>query len=127
MKNIVNKKIKKTICFDIDGVVCNTKGLQYRFSTPIKKNIITINKMYSQGYFIKLFTARYMGRSKENVNLAKKKAIKLTVSQLKKWGVKYHKLIFGKPTYDLFVDDKNLFHNKNWSKLIIKKINKLNE
>ena len=46
---------------------------------------------------------------------------KLTKTQLKKWKVKYHKLILGKPSYDLIVDDKGIFFNKNW----IKKIDKL--
>lgn len=29
--------IKKTICFDIDGVICTTKGIDCRKSKPIKK------------------------------------------------------------------------------------------
>ena len=28
---------------------------------------------------------------------------------IKKWGVKYHKLIMGKPSYDLIIDDKSIF------------------
>ena len=28
----------------------------------------------------------------------------------------HHKLIMGKPSYDLFIDDKNFEFNKNWSK-----------
>ena len=32
----LNKKIK-TICFDIDNVICLTKGSNYRKSRPIKK------------------------------------------------------------------------------------------
>jgi hypothetical protein len=35
----------------------------------------------------------------------------LTESQLDSWGVKYHSLIFGKPAYDLFIDDKNINSN----------------
>ena len=30
----------------------------------------------------------------------------LTEQQLHTWGVKYHKLLFGKPEADIFVDDK---------------------
>lgn len=66
-----------------------------------------------------------MGRSKERPSVATKKAYKLTVSQLKKWGVRYHKLIFGKPTYDLFIDDKNMSFSKNWSKKIDSTLSKL--
>ena len=47
-----------------------------------------------------------MGRTKDNSTLAKKKGFKFTLLQLKKWNLKYHKLIMGKPSYDYFVDDK---------------------
>ena len=47
----------------------------------------------------------------------------MTINQLKKWKVNYHEVIFGKPSYDIFVDDKSLFFDKNWSKSIIKKFN----
>ena len=32
----------------------------------------------------------------------------ITEKQLEEWGVKYHELKFGKPVYDLFIDDKNI-------------------
>lgn len=116
--------MKKIICFDIDGVICQTKSLEYRKSKPIKKNIKKINELYDVGFYIKLFTARFMGRSKENINIAKRKAEKITITQLKKWNVKYHKVIFGKPTYSIFVDDRNLFHRKDWVKFIDHEIKK---
>ena len=37
----------------------------------------------------------------------------ITENQFKEWGVKYHDLKFGKPYYDLFIDDKNL-NTENW-------------
>ena len=53
-----------------------------------------------------------MGRNKENRYLAKKQGLAMTKKQLKKWGLKYDKLIFGKPSYDFFVDDKNFQYKK---------------
>ena len=111
---------KKIICFDLDSVICKTKKNFYKESIPIKKNIKVINKLYNQGYFIKIFTSRFMGRSNENIILAKKRGHNITYRQLKKWGVKYHNLIFGKPSFDLYVDDKNLNFDKNWSLKILK-------
>ena len=111
---------KKIICFDLDGVICKTKKNFYKKSIPIKKNIKVLNKLYNQGYFIKIFTSRFMGRSNENIILAKKRGLNITYRQLKKWGVKYHNLIFGKPSFDLYVDDKNLNFDKNWSLKILK-------
>tara|TARA_B100001250_G_C19809032_1_gene794880 strand:+ start:749 stop:1099 length:351 start_codon:yes stop_codon:yes gene_type:complete len=105
---------KKIICFDLDGVICKTKKNNYIKAEPIKKNINKINELFEKGYFIKIFTARYMGRSKENSKLAKKKGYYTTLKQLKKWNVKFNKLIFGKPSYDLFVDDKSIFYKKEW-------------
>jgi len=57
-----------------------------------------------------------MGRSKENVIEAKKKGYLLTLNQLKKWGVKYNKLMMGKPSYDIIVDDKSFNYSIDWKK-----------
>ena len=106
------KKINKIICFDLDGVICNTLKNNYETSKPIKKNINKINYLYKKGFKIIIFTARYMGRSKENAKTAKKKGFKKTNNQLKRWGVKFHQLKFGKPSYDLIIDDKGIFFMK---------------
>ena len=57
-----------------------------------------------------------MGRNNENVTKAKKQGYQFTIKQLKKWGVKYNEIIFGKPSYDIFVDDKAYGFKKNWIK-----------
>ena len=121
-KEISNKK-KYILCFDLDNVICNTKGLNYKQSTPKKEVIKLINKLYNDGNIIKIFTARYMGRNNENSQIAKKKGYNFTLNQLNQWKLKFHKLIFGKPTYDLFVDDKSYFFRKNWYKNFRKKLN----
>ena len=110
----------KTFCFDLDGVVCKTKQNKYSSAKPIKKVIDLINKLYEKNKII-IFTARYMGRSGGQVGLAKKRGYKFTKKQLKNWNVVYDELIFGKPSYDIFIDDKNLSFKKNWSKEILKK------
>ena len=113
----------KTICFDIDNVICRTKNdKDYSKSVPIKKNISVINKAYDKGFYIIIYTARYMGRCKGNLKKVKKLIKPLTLKQLKIWGVKYHKIYFGKPSFDLFIDDKSLFFNKNWQKSLKKKL-----
>ena len=119
---ISKKKINKVICFDIDGVICKTSSNNYKNSKPIKKNIKIINELYKKGYFIKLFTARFMGRTDDHRKLAESKAKKLTLKQLNLWGVKYHKVFFGKISYDLFRDDKCIFFKKNWTKKIYDKL-----
>lgn len=111
---------KLIICFDIDNVICKTVNSHYKKSIPIKKNIKTINLLKKKGHYIKLFTARFMGRNKERKLYAKKQAYKITILQLKRWKVDYDEIIFGKPSYDLFIDDKSLFYKKNWSDKILK-------
>ena len=63
---------------------------------------------------IKIFTSRFMGRNKDSQQKAKKQGFKKTQNQLKKWGLKYNILLMGKPSYDIFVDDKSYGYNKNW-------------
>ena len=105
----------KNICFDIDNVICKTNSKRdYSKSIPIKKNINIINKAYDRGFNITLYTARCMGRCKGNLTEVKKQIMPLTLKQLKIWGVKYHKIYFGKPSFDLFIDDKSLFFKKSW-------------
>ena len=74
--------------------------------------------MYDKGHTIKIFTARYMTRCNGNIKLVKKTGFNQAKKQLKRWNVKYHKLIMGKPSYDLFVDDKAYGFKKNWAKNI---------
>ena len=116
------KIIKKIICFDLDNTICLTKGSDYKKSKPIKKNIKIINKLFFDGHYIKIFTSRYMGRSKENISKAKKRGYKFTLNQLVKWNVKFNKLIMVKPSYDIFIDDKAFGFKKNWGSKIEKMI-----
>ena len=52
-----------------------------------------------------------MGRSKDVISSARKLDSGNTKKQLKA-GVKIHKLILGKPSYDILIDDKSLFLEK---------------
>jgi len=117
--------MKKLIfCFDLDNVLCESSSNDYTKSTPIEKNIQVLDLLKKKGHYIKIFTSRYMGRNRENKKLAIKQGYKFTKKQLKKWNVAYDELIFGKPSYDIFIDDKNLSFKKNWSKEILKKFKK---
>lgn len=106
--------MKKTFCFDIDNTICKTIRSDYKKSKPILKNINCINDLYNQGHIIKIYTARFMGRTNDNSRLATKKAKKITLNQLKKWKVKFHKIYFGKPSSDFYIDDKNLDFKSSW-------------
>lgn len=88
-----------TYAFDIDGTICSLSvGGKYEQHKPFVKRIKKVNKLYEKGYKIVLFTAR---GSTTGIDWRE-----LTEKQLKKWGVKYHELVFGKPEYDLYIGDK---------------------
>ncbi len=109
------KSRNKIICFDLDNTLCTTKKNYYNLSKPKKKNIEVLNKLYEKGFYIKIFTARYMSRTNENSKKAKIRGYEEARKQLDAWKVKYHELIFGKPSFDLYIDDKSLFYSKNWA------------
>tara|TARA_B100000902_G_C27105471_1_gene810920 strand:- start:425 stop:778 length:354 start_codon:yes stop_codon:yes gene_type:complete len=101
-------KKKLIFCFDIDNTICETKGTNYSSAKPKKKVINLINKLYEKGHTIKIFTGRYMGANNNNIKNTYKTGYKSTFKQLNKWKLKYHKLILGKPTFDILIDDKAL-------------------
>ena len=120
----MKSKRLKIFCFDIDNVICTTKGRNYFKAQPKKKVIKTINNLYENGHYIKVFTARFMGWNRDNKGEAKRQGYKLTLKQLKKWNVKYHKIFFSKPSYDYIIDDKSIFSKKIVPIKISKKLKK---
>lgn len=85
-------------CFDIDGTLCtNTEGA-YESAEPLPSMIEQVNALYAANHRIILFTAR---GSTTGIDWRA-----VTERQMKTWGVRYHELHFGKPTADVYVDDK---------------------
>jgi len=89
------------IYIDIDETICvSPRNRNYADATPIVENIHKANRLYEQGHKITYWTARGTGSGID--------WRELTERQFAEWGVKYHKLMLGKPIYDLFIDDKNM-------------------
>jgi hypothetical protein len=95
-----------TYVFDIDGTICSLTDGNYVDAKSFPSRIEKINDLYEDGNRIILYTARGMGRTKNNVHLSYSYFYGLTMKQLKEWGVKYHQLFLGKPAGDVYVDDK---------------------
>ena len=95
------------ICYiDIDDTICTLKRkMDYKSAEPIALAIEKVNLLYEQGNTIIFWTAR---GTLSGINWRE-----LTEMQLKKWKVKYHELKFGKPAYDIFIDDKNI-NSSDW-------------
>ena len=85
----------------IDETICHSPDKpDYTTSTPIVENIAKANKLYDEGNLIVYWTARGSATGVDWSEVTKK--------QFARWGVKYHGLKFGKPSYDIFIDDKNV-------------------
>ena len=104
----------KTFAFDIDGVICQTKNGQYKESKPNSKAIKKINSLHDQGHNIIIFTARFMGRTNNNYKKAYELGYELTHDQLCRWYLSFDKLILGKPSFDILIDDKALNYSEKW-------------
>ncbi len=99
-----NEKI--TYVFDIDGTICTNSDGDYEKAEPIAKRIQIVNDLYNQGHIIHFYTARGMGRSDNSQVYAERLLYKFTKRQLEVWGVRYHRLFMGKPSGDIYIDDK---------------------
>ncbi len=87
-------------CFDIDGTLCTNTDGDYQTARPFDEVIARVNRLYDEGHRILLNTAR---GSTTGIDWRE-----LTERQLGDWGVRYHELFMGKPTADVYIDDKGL-------------------
>jgi hypothetical protein len=96
---------QKTICFDLDGTLCTNTFGEYEQAEPFSWAIERVNELARAGHRIVVFTARgtATGIDWERV----------TRAQLDRWGVEYHDLRFGKPSADVYVDDRGV-HTHAW-------------
>ena len=92
----------KTYIVDIDDTICRTPKInnrpQYNKSEPIQYRIDMINDLYDAGNTIIYWTARGSSSGIDHTELTQK--------QLASWGVKCHDIRLGKPSYDIWIDDK---------------------
>ena|ERR1700752_2581899 len=94
-----------TYCFDIDGTLCtNTEGA-YEQAEPFPDVIAEVNRLFAEGHQILLYTAR---GSTTGISWRE-----LTENQLRQWQINYHALFMGKPTADVYIDDKAI-HCSDW-------------
>ena len=88
---------------DIDNTICLTRKdaegrWDYPNSVPYQYRIDMVNELYDGGNTIIYWTARGSGSGLDWTELTKQ--------QLDSWGCKYHEVRLGKPSYDVWIDDK---------------------
>lgn len=89
---------KISYCFDIDGTLCTNTYGAYEAAEPFHDVIEEVNRLYAEGHVIVLYTAR---GATTGIDWRE-----MTERQLSEWNVRYHKLFSGKPTADVYVDDR---------------------
>lgn len=87
---------------DIDWTIAATPQLgsswDYKKSQPMLCRIKKLNDLFDEGHEIIYWTARGSNSGYD--------WYELTVTQLLSWGCKFHELRMGKPSFDVFIDDK---------------------
>ena len=81
--------------------------LTYGDFIPLKVTC-NVNKLFEEGATVHLMTSRGMIKSEGDPKEAEEYMRSKTEEQLREWGVKYHRLYFGKPRVDLYVDDRGV-------------------
>ncbi len=109
----------KKLVVDLDGTICSQeKTGSYHQAMPMMDVIRRVNDLWTQGWDITVFTARGMQTCKGDVQEIEKEYRKMTEKWLKDNRVCYHRLLFGKPDADFYVDDKAMgpgtFVNDAW-------------
>lgn len=93
---------------DIDDTIFElVVKTDYASAVPIPEAVAKVNRLYEEGHRIVLWTARGTVTGKD--------WRELTEDQLNFAGVKYHELRFGKPAFDVFIDDKAI-NAREWLK-----------
>jgi FMN phosphatase YigB (HAD superfamily) len=106
-----------TICFDIDGVLCDQVEGNYQDAQPNREMIALLNRLYDRADRIVLYTSRFMGRAKGNREEAERIGRDFTERQLAGWGVRYHELWMGKPRFDYVIDDRAVHYDADCSRI----------
>lgn len=83
---------------DIDGTICISYNSDYPNAQPILHRINYFNTLYDQGHEIHYWSAR---GGNSGIDWTE-----LTNQQFVDWQVKYTSMKLGKPTYDVWIDDK---------------------
>tara|TARA_B100001109_G_C18621899_1_gene361900 strand:- start:242 stop:595 length:354 start_codon:yes stop_codon:yes gene_type:complete len=115
-----------SLCFDLDDTICfpnhqySDAENKYGKAKPNVNVIKTMQKLYDQGNYIIIHTARRMLTHKGDLNKIENEVGNITRTWLSYYNVPYHELIFGKPYAELYIDDKgmNLKDMDKWANSI---------
>jgi uncharacterized HAD superfamily protein len=83
------------IVVDLDGTICTEeRTFERSLAKPIEGAVKAINALHAVGHTIIIYSARSWSEAK------------ITEKWLEEYGVKYDRLILGKPVGDVWIDDR---------------------
>jgi hypothetical protein len=95
------------VCLDIDGTLCTNTDGRYEDAVPFPDVIAEVARVRAAGHRVILYTARG--------NTTGIDWRQLTIRQLAQWGVPYDELVMGKPTADVYIDDRAI-NSTDWKR-----------
>jgi len=96
------------ICIDIDGTIAELrkKGEGYSEVSPKEGAVETLKKLNEEGHYIILYTARNMETFLGNLGKINAVQGPILYEWLRKYEIPYDEVYFGKPSADVYIDDK---------------------
>jgi hypothetical protein len=99
------------IYIDFDDTICPMGDTT---NEPFNKAIEVINKLKANGNTIIIYSCR---SSKDVLGKHMELATKIMLDYLQKWGIPYDGVFYGKPNYDVVIDDKAIGFHDNWEQI----------
>jgi len=111
------------VCFDLDDTLCHGSNqvdgvTDYSNCYPNIMASSTLRTLRAKGHTVIIQTARGMTTGSGRVGVVVKNIGLLTLQQLEDWGFEYDEIYFGKPSADLYIDDKGQNALDFWKELL---------
>jgi capsule biosynthesis phosphatase len=103
------------ICIDLDGVICELRRPEQSYAdvAPRPGAVERIRELRAAGHEIVIHTARHMKTCGGDVGKVLARQGEITLVWLRKHGIEYDEIHFGKPHADVYLDD-NAVRFESW-------------
>ncbi len=98
------------ICIDLDGVICQLRGPDQTYAElqPVPGAVEKLRQLKAAGHYLIIATARHMKTCEGNVGRVVARQGAVTLEWLRRHGIEYDEIHFGKPHAQVYLDDNAL-------------------